>query len=137
MADTSDPCSASIFTQTISGNLLLCRQQASLASAEQDQIQAVADNASAYYGSGSPAAQATQTAADIQKQYATSDTTSITNDIAKSSLFHPFSNPDCDGADLTIVGLGCIKKWEIFAIVAAVVLFLLGPYLLPYVAPRR
>lgn len=137
MADSTNPCDASIGSQILGGNFLLCRQQADLTQAEQDQIQSVADNAAAAYGNNSPVTQAVQQSADVQKKYAAGDTTAITQDIAKSSLFHPFSNPDCSGADLTIVGLGCIQKWELIAAVGAVFLFILGPYILPYIFPRR
>jgi hypothetical protein len=122
-----DPCAASTFSQIFAGNFLLCRQKPDLAAAEQAQIQSVADNAGIYYGFDSVVSQVAQASADVQQAYATSDTTQITNDNAST----------CTGIDLSYIGIGCVENWKIYIAVGIVLLILLGPYIFPFVAPKR
>lgn len=135
----TDPCSAGFLSQLLHGNAIVCNDtfKQFLSTSAQNQIQSVADNAASEYGSDSVAAQAAQASANVQKSYAGADTNSITNDISNSDVGSPFLNSNCDGLDFSSIGLGCLTKWMIAGIVAVILLVILGPYILPYVFPRR
>lgn len=125
MAD--DPCNASGFGQFLAGNYLLCRQRAGLIAQGQAEIQSVADNAAKYYGADSVTAQVTQVAADANKAAVPQDVDAITKDNASF----------CAGADLSLIGLGCITKFKFSLIIAGVVALFSLPYLLPFILRPR
>lgn len=133
----SDPCAAGFFSQLFHGNALLCVQKSGNVAAGQAEIQSVADNASQAYGPDSIAAQVAQQTADVQKNYVVGDVTQITSDIGNSDIGNPLLNDSCDGLDFTVVGLGCLTKTTLYVVAGIIVLIILGPYLLPYLLPRR
>ena len=85
----TDPLAACSWWDELWGDVSCMRPSA--ISAGQAQIQAVADNAAKYYGAGSPAAIATQKAADAQKAMVPSDVGAIISSYQLPVL--PFSIP--------------------------------------------
>ena len=133
----TDPCAAGFFSQLLHGNALLCEQRAGLTKDAQNQIQQAADNASHYYGPDSVVSAVTQNAANAQALQVKDDVNTITENIGNSDIGSPFLNSNCSGIDFTSIGLGCITKWEIGAAAGILALIIFGPYVLPYVFPRR
>lgn len=123
----SSACNASAISQFFSGNYLLCKQQPQLIQQEQAEIQSVATNASTYYGADSTTAQVAQAAADSQSKYAVQDVADITQ----------MNASDCNGVDLSLLGLDCVEWWKIYIVIGAIVALVLLPYTLPFLLPRR
>lgn len=105
-------CSASIFSQILSGDALVCSKtlQNYETSSSQKSVQAVADATVANQGADSVAAQVTEQFAATQEALAPNDTSNVTSAIVASSAGKVFG-ASCNGEpglDLSLVGGPCL-----------------------------
>jgi hypothetical protein len=122
-------CNASVFSQLVSGNLIVCSStfQSAQVESEQAQIQSVADNAAQNYGDDSVVANITQSAADQQEAQASSDVTAIDNAIAASNVDQFFTTCSDGNDGIAIPGLPCINyTYILYGLIALVVLYFLA-----------